>query len=278
MNRLSKWIPFGRGTKALDTTVLGVMGLGVMLLSVACGTSSSSSKTTEMRVVHLAPDEQQPLEMLIDNKSIFSSIAYGVPTAFTNVTAINHDLKINLSGTNLLDSPTEPFLAGNSYTYLIIGSTSAGVTVQGNKLTDDHTAPDKGMSKLRVVNGSPDSGPVDVYIVDPSTDFIHASPPIKPTIGGLASNTPSTYQSLASGSYKIYITPPGDQTCITNPKQPPPPVPPMPYPPSCLINLDGRNNAAVPAFQAGQNRTLIILDQVPGGGSLTTLPFLADLN
>jgi len=251
---------------------LGAMALGVMLISVACGTSSSSSRTTEMRVVHLAPDEQQPLEMLIDNKSIFSSIAYGVPTAFANVTAINHDLKINLSGTNLLDSPTEPFVAGTSYTYLIIGSTTAGVSIQGNKLTDDHTLADKGMFKLRVVNGSPNSGPVDVYIEPPAGPF-----PAKPTIGGLASNTVSTYQSLASGSYKIYVTPPGDTTCITNPTPPPPPVP-NPIPPSCLINLDGRNNTAVPAFQAGQNRTLIMLNQVPGGGSYTTLPFLADLN
>ena len=288
MNRLSKWIPFGLGArklgarklgaKTLGMTVLGATALGVMLISAACGTSSSSSSTTEMRVVHLAPDEQQPLEMLIDNKSIFSSIAYGVPTAFTNVTAINHDLKINLSGTNLLDSPMEPFVAGNSYTYLIVGSTTNGVSIQGNKLTDDHTVPDKGMFKLRVVNGSPDSGAVDVYIVAPNTNFGDPTTVVKPTIGGLASNTPSTYQALASGSYDIYVTPPGDQTCITNPKQPPPPVPPQPYPPSCLINLDGRNNTAVPAFQAGQNRTLIILDQVPGGGSLTTLPMLADLN
>jgi hypothetical protein len=267
VNRSSKWILFG----------LGAMALGVMLISVACGTSSSSSKTTEMRVVHLVPDEQQPLEMLIDNKSIFSSIAYGVPTAFANITAVNHDLKINLSSTNLLDSPAEPFTAGTSYTYLIIGSTGAGVSIQGNKLTDDHTLADKGMFKLRMVNGSPNSGPVDVYIVAPSTDF-NVSPPVTPTIGGLASNTPSTYQSLASGSYDIYVTPPGDQTCITNPKQPPPPVPPLPYPPTCLINLDGRNNTAVPAFQAGQNRTLIMLNQVPGGGSYTTLPLLNDLN
>jgi hypothetical protein len=231
-----------------------------------------------MRVVHLAPNEQQPLEMLIDNKSVFSSIAYGVPTAFTNITAVNHDLKINLLGSNLVDSPTEPFTAGTSYTYLIVGSNSAGVSIQGNKLTDDHTVADKGMFKLRVVNGSPNSGPLDVYIVIPSTVFTDPNTIVKPTIGGLASNSASTYQALASGSYKIYVTLPGDQTCLTNPATPPPPIPPKPYPPSCLINLDGRNNTAVPGFQAGQNRTLILLNQVPGGGSYTTLPFLDDLN
>ncbi len=258
MNRLSKWIPFG----------VGAVALGVVLISMACGTSSSSSKAAEMRVVQLAPDEQQPLEMLIDNKSVFSSIAYGVPTAFTSITAINHDLKLNLSGANLLDSPQEPFASNTSYTYLIIGSPNAGVGIQGNKLVDDHTLADKGMFKLRVVNGSPNSGSVDVYVVAPSTNF-NVTPPVKPTIGGFASNAASTYQSLASGSYVIYVTPSGDQRCL---------LPPVAPPPACLVNLDGRNNTAVPAFQAGQNRTLIMLNQIPGGGSYTTLPMLADLN
>jgi hypothetical protein len=251
---------------------LGAMALGVMLISVACGTSSSSSKTTEMRVVHLVPDEQQPLEMLIDNKTIFSSIVYGVPTAFTAITAVNHDLKINVSGTNLLDSPTEPFTAGTSYTYLIIGSTTAGVSIQGNKLTDDHTLADKGMFKLRVVNGSPNSGAADVYILPPSTPF--DDPTLKATIAGLASNTASTYQSLASGSYMIFVTPAGDKSCLS--KFPDPPAPRIPT--TCWINLNGLNNTAVPGFQAAQNRTLVMLNQIPGGGSYTTLPLLDDLN
>jgi hypothetical protein len=247
--------------------VLGALALAAMLISVACGTSSSASGATEMRVVQLAPNEQQPLEMLIDNKSVFSSIAYGLPTAFTTLTAIKHDLKLNLSGTNLFDSPAEPFVKGTSYTYLVTSSLSAGVNLQGNKLTDDHTVADKGMFKIRVVNGSPNAGAVDVYVVTPSTPF-NVTPPVKPTFPGVASNAASTYQSLASGSYDIFITPAGDQSCLI-----------LLVP--CLIKLDGRNNTAVPAFQAGQNRTLIMLNQVPlipGGSLYTTLPMLADLN
>lgn len=267
-HQVSKWIPSRPKSLSLSAITPAAVALGVMLISAACGTSSSSSSsTTEMRVVHLAPQEQQPLEMLIDNKSVFAALNYGVPSAFTTVTAINHDVKLNLSGTNLFDSPTEPFVKGTSYTYLITNSQSAGVNLQGNKIADDHTVADKGMFKIRVVNASPNVGSVDVYIVTPST------PPVKPTVAGLASNAASAYQSLASGAYYIYITPAGDQTCLTT------------IPPSCLVNLDGRNTTAgptaVPAFQAGQNRTLIMLNQVPqvaGGGLYTTLPMLADLN
>ena len=249
-----------------------------MLISLGCGTTStSSSRTTQLRVIPVAPSGPT-LDLLIDNKSIFTSMAYGVPTAFTTVTAINHDFKLfdPAAGTDLLDNPTEPFTAGTTYTYLIVGAASSPTGIQGNKLTDDHTAPDKGNFKLRVVNGSPNVGAVDVYVINPadiktpSTDY----PAAKPTIGGLASNAASTYQSLASGGYQIFVTPAGNNACLVN--LPVPPAPPIPA--NCLINLNGLNGTALPSFQSGQNRTLIMVNQIPGGGTYTTLPMLADLN
>lgn len=267
MNRSTKCIPLA----------LGATALAVLLFSVACGTTSTSaSRVTEMRVVHLSPDTAN-LDLLIDNKVVFSDLAYGAPTPFSSITAVKHDLKLNLSGapTNILDSPQEAFVGNTSYTYLIVGLSSSSGGIRANKLTDDHTAAtDKGNFKLRVVNGSPTAGPVDVYIVAPGTSFTGATP-VKATIGGLAEVSAADYQSLASGSYDIYITPAGDQTCLTNPKQQPPPLPPLI---SCFVNLDGRNNTGVPSFQAGQNRTLIMLDQVTTFGAYTTLPMLADLN
>ena len=262
MNRLSKWIPCG----------VGAVLVGVMLISVGCGTSStSSSRTAQLRVIPVAPSGPT-LDLLIDNKSIFKSMAYGVPTAFTTVTAISHDFKLfdPAAGTDLLDNPTEPFTAGTTYTYLIVGNASSPTGIQGNKMTDDHTAPDKGNFKLRVVNGSPNVGAVDVYVIAPGSGYGGA----KPTIGGLASNTASTYQSLASGGYQIFVTPAGDSSCLT--VFPLPPAPPIPD--TCLINMNGLNGTALPSFQSGQNRTLIMVNQIPGGGTYTTLPMLADLN
>ena len=267
MNRLSKWMPYG----------VGAVVVGVMVVSLGCGTSkNSSSRTAQLRVIPVAPSGPT-LDLLIDNKTIFSAMAYGVPTAFTTVTAINHDFKLfdPAAGTDLLDSPTEAFTAGTTYTYLIVGAVSSPTGIQGNKLTDDHTAPDKGNFKLRVVNGSPNVGGVDVYVLDPSVvktqnDYANA----KPTITGLASNAASTYQSLASGGYQIFVTPSGNNACLVN--LPVPPAPPIPA--TCLINLNGLNGTALPSFQSGQNRTLIMVNQIPGGGTYTTLPMLADLN
>ncbi len=238
MNRFSKWIPLG----------VGAMILAVIVTLVGCGTSSSA-KGTQMRIVHLSPDEA-PLDLLIDNKSVSSAITYGVPTAFVSVAAGTRDLKLNLSSgtTNVLDSPKESFAAGTSYTYLIIGFAA---TLGGNKLTDDHTKPDKGKFKIRVVNGSPTSGSVDVFIVTPGTDI--TDPAVKPTIAGLGSTAASTYQSLDSGSYHIVITASATKTPV-------------------LVD------AGSPTFSDGQNRTLIMLNQIPGSGTYTTLPLLTDLN
>ena len=258
VNRFSKWMAMSVGAMAL-------------VIAVACGTTSQSSSRTQMRVVPLSPDSPA-LDLVIDNKVLFGGMTYGVPTAFASVTAINHDLKLNVtsSSQNLIDHTAESFAAGTSYTYLVTGfasSTTGGV--QTSRLIDDHTVADKGNFKLRVVNGSPNSGPVDVYIVPTNTDFTKTI--VAPTIGGLASNAPSTYQSLASGGYEIFVTRGGDYSCLAAQQLPEPPT-------GCLINLNGLNGTAVPAFQAGQNRTLIMLNEVGGLGTYTTLPMLADLN
>jgi hypothetical protein len=255
VNRFPKWFPFVAGA--------------VLLASVACSTSSTSStRITQLRAVNIAPTAPT-LDLLIDNKTIFSSMAYGVPTAFATVTAINHDLKLfdPAASTDLLDNPTEPFTAGATYTYLVIGDQSSATGIKGNKLTDDVTAPDKGNFKLRIVNGSPTLGPIDVYILDPAAPAYTTA---KPAVGGLAANTASAYQSLPSGSYQIFITRAGDNSCLQ--------VASPQIPTTCLVNLNGLNGTSVPGFQAGQNRTLIMVNQIPGGGTYTTLPLLADLN
>ena len=266
VSRFLKWMPLG----------VGAVAVAVMLITVSCGTTKMSSTATQMRVVLLAPTEPN-LDVLIDNKVVLTNIGYGVPTGETSITAISHDLKLNLSGapTNVLDNPAQVFATGTSYTGLIIGDPNSPAGIRLSQLTDDHSAPTAGMFKLRVVNGSPNSGALDVYILNPSSPGYATA---KPTIGGLASNASSSYQMMASGSYQIFVTAAGDNSCLV--KLPMPPAPQIPD--TCLINLNGLHlNSSVPAFQAGQNRTLIMANSVPfvqGQGLYTTLPMLADLN
>ncbi len=246
MNRSSKW----------STWVLCAIGLGAALIAVGCGTTSSKSADTQMRILHLSPGEPN-LDLLIDSKTVSSGIAYGAPTAFVTVTSGNHELKVKQSNTtnDLYDILKEPFTAGTSYTYLIVGNAPNAV---GQKLTDDHSKADSGKFKIRVINGSPDSGPVDVYIVTPGAttgkDCQNSpNPAIKPTIAGLASLGSSTYQSLPSGLYEIAIAAQG----VTD---------------KCLLPIIQQS------FSNAQNRTFVLYNAIPNTNGLYTSQMLTDLN
>ena len=244
MNRFSKW-----NVRAL----LGI-AFAVMLITVGCGTTSSSSNSAQMRILHLSPGEPN-LDLLIDSKTVSSGIAYGVPTGFITVAGGNHELKVKQSNTtnDVFDILLEPFADNTSYTYLIVGNAPSPV---GQKLVDDHSLPTtSGDFKIRVINASPDSGPVDVYIITPGTKdcVMSPNPAIKPTIAGLASLGSSTYQMLPSGSYEIAIAAQG----VTD---------------KCLLPI------IQPSFSNNQNRTLVMYNQVPNVNGLYTTLTLTDLN
>ena len=243
MNRFSKW----------NTWVLGAAALGAILIAIGCGTTSSSSTSAQMRILHLSPGEPN-LDLLIDNKDVSTAIAYGVPTAFVTIAGGTHDLKVNQSNTttNVYDIPQEAFAGGTTYTYLIVGNAPSPA---GQKLVDDHSVPTSGNFKVRVINGSPDSGPIDVYIITPGTkDCIHSPMPlIKPTISGLASLGSSTYQSLPSGLYEIAIAAQG----VTD---------------TCLMPILQQS------FSNNQNRTFVMYNAVPNTNGPYNSLTLADLN
>ena len=206
-----------------------------------------------MRILHLSPGEPN-LDLLIDSKAVSTDIAYGVPTAFVTVAGGPHELKVKQSNTtnDVFDILKEPFSNNTFYTYLIVGNAPVPV---GQKLVDDHSKADSGKFKIRVVNGSPDSGPVDVYIVTPGALICVPMPDLtlKPTISGLASLGSSTYQSLPSGAYDIAITAQGVKD-------------------TCLLPIVQQS------FSDAQNRTFVMYDAIPNTNGPYTSLTLTDLN
>ncbi len=242
--RFSKWKTLGFCAGAL----------AVVLIGIGCGTTNSSSSNAQMRILHLSPGEPN-LDLSIDNKAVSTGIAYGAPTAFVTVTGGNHELKVNQSNTNtnIFDILKEPFAGGTFYTYLIVGNAPTPV---GQKLVDDHSLPTtSGDFKIRVINGSPDSGPVDVYILTPGAQICVPipDPTLKPTIPGLASLGESTYQMLPSGGYEIAITAQG----VTK---------------SCLLQIN------LQSFSNNQNRTFVMYNAIPNTNGPYTSLTLTDLN
>src|SRR4051812_42516944 len=142
------------------------------LFTSACGTSSNSSK---IRLVNATPDENS-LDILVDSKSVATSVAYGAASAYTKISSGSHQLEIEPTGsTNVLITRNESITSGNSLTLI---SLNYSFDFSSMLLTDDNSAPTSGNFKLRVINASPGMGSQDLYVVSDGTDIGSAEPTI----------------------------------------------------------------------------------------------------
>ena len=124
------------------------------------------------------------------------------------------------------------------YTVLAVGP---GNAVTGVVLTDDNTPPAEGQVKVRVVNASPSTPTVDVYITTATQDIAT----IAPTVAGLAFKSASAYRSMAAGAVRVRFTTAGTKTVV--------------------------RDVSIAALTAGAIRTVVLLDAAAGGSPLTSL-------
>jgi hypothetical protein len=215
-------------------------GIGVFALCVAavvtvgCGGGNKA----KLRVMNAIPD-QSAANVLLDGSSVSSSLSYGNATDYMSTAEGSRHFQIEPSGsTNVIIDQT---LTLNSSTNTTVIGADFSATSTGVVLADDITAPSSGNIKLRLVNASPNLGTVDIYVVAPGTSLNSVSP----TISSLDFKSASDYQSLAAGSYEIFFTPHG----------------------STFAFLD---TGAI-SLTAGQNRTIVAINNLSGGFKIVTL-------
>jgi len=213
---------------------VAVVTLFLVFLTTACGSSNANVRLLNAIV------SQNSLDLLVDGKTVATSVGYGSGSSYVSTSSGSHHLQAEASGTTTIvaDFGTQN-LASNSF------STAASTNNGPAFFTDDHTAPSSGNVKIRVINASSLLGSgTDVYVVT-SGNGISGSP----TFPGVAYPSASSYTSVSAGSYEAFFTPPGQTFAVfvTSPQ----------------------------SFSAGQNRTIAILDG-QGGGFTSTV--LADLN
>ena len=220
------------------------IGIGIFFLCASalftfgCGGGDKA----KLRILNAIPDQSQ-INVLLDGTTTFNSVAYGIANDYMSTGSGSRHIQVEPAGsTNFIIDQNITLNSGANTTFIAadFSSTSSGIT-----LTDDTTAPTSGNVKIRIVNGSPNLGAVDVFIVPPGTSLNSVSP----TITSLEFRNASDYQSLAAGSYEIFFTPHG----------------------STFAFLD---TGAI-SFTAGQNRTVVVLNNLSGGFQVTTL---SDLN
>jgi len=216
---------------------LALVGEGVSVLSLIAFTIACGSSSSQVRVFDVYPNVSN-VDMLINNKTIASGVAYGTASAYASASSGSQNLIVEASGsTSPLINQTISLGSGSS-TILATGSGAVAIA-------DNNSAPGSGNIKIRVINASPTLGTADVYVVTSGTSISGLSP----TFSNLNYQSASSYQSLAAGSYQVIFTQPGQQ-----------------FPELSTSSL---------SFSAGQVRTAVALD-AQGGGFTTAI--LSDLN
>ena len=210
----------------------------VLLSAPGCG---GGGQHTQLRVLQGSADAGS-VNVLVDGTTLFSNVAFAAPTKYAEASPGSRHLQVQQAGssTSIIDQ-TVSLNGGANYT-LITANFVSNITPLF--LTDDTAAPGAGKIQLRLVNDMPSVGSIDVYVVTPGT----LPGTVLPTISNLGLDSVTAYQSLSAGTYEVIVTGVGN----------------------VFTYLD----TGPITFTAGQNRTIVLMSNLSGYGSVT----LADLN
>ncbi|MGA9799218.1 MAG: DUF4397 domain-containing protein [Terriglobales bacterium] len=212
----------------------GILGLGTIFLTAGCGSGGG----TRLRVMNAVPDEAN-LNVLVDNSSVSSSLAYGTSTGYISEGSGSHQVAVAPTGSNTALLTQTVNLASGSDTTII--STNFSTSIENLVLTDNNTAPASGDFTIRLINASPNLGPADIYIVAPGT----ALTTVSPTLSNVGFGVASSYQSLTAGNLEIEMTSVGQKFAVVD--------------------------TGTLTFIAGQVRTFVGLNNPAGGFNYTML-------
>ena len=210
----------------------------LLSFAMACGGGGDHA---QLRVVQGSADAGN-VDVVVDGTTLISSLAFATPSKYEAVSAGSRHIQIEQSGTTtpIIDENVS-LDGGAKYTLLTENFVSA---ITPLLLLDNTTAPSSGNFQIRLVNDMPSIGNIDVYVVAPGT----IPGQVPPTVSNMSLDAASSYLSMTAGTYDIIVTGPG--------------------------NVFTYFDSGPTSFTAGQNRTVVLVSNISGYGSIT----LADLN
>jgi hypothetical protein len=176
-------------------------------------------------------DGQTSINMVVDNSTLATGVAFGAASSYASVGSGSHTLEIQANSATLFNQ-TISVASGNN----TVLATNSGPTI----FTDNKTTPSSGNIQIRAINASTSVGTADVYVIAPGIDIST----VNPTFSALAYQSASGYATVAAGSYQIEFAQAGSKNVLIN------------------------SNAI--SFTAGQIRTVVALDN-PSGGFTTAV-------
>ena len=208
------------------TLTIALCALSAIAFTIGCGSSS-----TQVRLVN-AMDGQTSINMVVDNSTLATGVAFGAASSYSSVGSGSHTLEIQANSATLFNQ-TVNIASGNN----TVLATNSGPTI----FTDNKTTPSSGNIQIRVINASTSLGTADVYVVAPGIDIST----VNPTFSSLAYQSASSYATVSAGSYQIEFAQAGSKNVLIN------------------------SNAI--SFSSGQIRTVLALDNPSGGFTIAVL-------
>jgi Domain of unknown function (DUF4397) len=134
--------------------------LGALALPAAAGAQGARAR---VRVLHLSPDAPK-IDVYVDGTSTLTAVPFKTATKHAQVPAGTHTVEIRPAGSangNPLATARATLAPDAAYTLAAVGPAAK---LQVMVLKDDFTAPPAGKAKLRGIDASPQSPPIDIAI------------------------------------------------------------------------------------------------------------------
>ena len=229
------------------TRTLLTLALAATALTAACSDDDDNTGPdgeARVRVVHASPDAPD-VDVLVDDAAVLSGVPYLAASDYLELSAGEHNLKVNAAGTATTVIDADVDLAdGTDYTVIASGLVASIAPIV---LEDDNSAPAAGNVKVRAIHGAPSAPAVDIYVTAPGTDLNAETP----ALSGIEFGDVADYIEAPAGDYQVRVTPAGAKVVVID---------------SGTLSL-----------ASGQVRTAIAVDAAGGGGPFDLL-VLADLN
>jgi hypothetical protein len=161
--------------------------------------------TVDLMVINASPDAPG-VDVLLDNQEFIQDLAYPSTTNYAIVSAGMHSVQVRQRGsTNPVVANKDIQIDGLAATILVTGSWP-GVSL--DLLPDDLTRPDTNYVKIRVVNLSPDLGPVDVTMLAPAPDTAF--------VAGVDYMGSTGFKMIGDDAYGVSVYEPGTNNVVLN--------------------------------------------------------------
>jgi hypothetical protein len=197
-------------SKAMFFVFLFCSGVMIVPFIASCGKGgeiSAAGSKIQFQVVNASPD-LQPIDLYVElfKQNLTSSYSYPLPSGYFSLSNILPPIQIKsastLNATKVwvtIDSVMKP---NYKYTLFVTGL-KADSSVTGLFVTDNAPAPTAGRGKIRFVNASPHSTPLDITAND-SLAFINQ-----------AYKNVSPFIEIPPGNYIFRVLPTGKNTVIS---------------------------------------------------------------